>query len=201
MGAAVGRPRETATKKGIGRLSQELHAENWTSRKVVHNCEPPDECVPAPANRRAETDDEEDGHSCVDNMVGALPADLEFAARYDSSSEEETDVGSVSKLARVRKLMERPVDDAAAGKRVPDKEIRAMLCEASRSCQRLSMNEFVQECTRRLDEDDDMDQIRAGVRCFELWPPDVRMCPIASLPVLILISLADIQRMMRVLGC
>ena len=163
MGAVVGRPRQiaTKTKRGLGRLSQELHAENWAPRADAR-AQGPDERGPAPANRRADSEDE-DGD--VDDMVGALPAGLELAAGYDSSSDEETDVGSVAKLTRVRKLMERPVDDAGAGKKIPDKEIRAMLYEANRSCQRLTMSKFVQECTERLNHDDEMDQIRAGVRC------------------------------------
>ena len=172
MGAGIGRPRPSATKAGLSRLSQELRAENWgppgPAPRAAAATAAAHDSVPAPtsgprAHRRVETDDEDDDGD-VDDMLGVLPADLGYAAGFDSSSDDEADVGSVAKLARVRKLMERPVDDAGTGKRMTDREVRAMLSEASRSCQRLAMLQFVKECTQRLDEDDGMEKMCA-VRC------------------------------------
>ena len=70
------------------------------------------------------------------------------------AQDEEIDVGSQRKIARVRRLMESPVIDARA-KKMSDREVRAMLSEAHVTSQRFDMQEFLEGCRQRLDAKDD----------------------------------------------
>jgi hypothetical protein len=64
--------------------------------------------------------------------------------------------------------MELPVAEAGAGRRLPDRQIRAMLADAHRRCQGIDMLDFVHECKRRLEEDD-LERSSAGRRCSHHW--------------------------------
>ena len=187
MGAAVRKPAKSATKSAISRLQGELHPELWEG----HGRPAPDGPAPAeapqdraPSQARAgrarggsaaaggaRGDDGDDSDDGYDGDDGGVLAGLDYAslaAGYASSSDEEVDVGSDAKVARVRKLMELPVAEAAAGRRVPDRQIRAMLADAHGRCQGIDMLDFVHECKRRLEEEDDLERSSAGRRCSHL---------------------------------
>ena len=177
MGAAVRKP-ESATKSGLNRLAQELRKENWTTQQTPsESAVDPGTAVvrkgvrwggknkSAASTRRSDDEDDEDDDDA--KLEGDMPADYDYSAGFDSSSDEEIDCGSEDKVARVRKLMERPVGDAGAGKRVPDREIRTMLSDAHVYSQRVGMLQFVDECRQRLDNaGDGMEPISSAGRRF-----------------------------------
>lgn len=185
MGSAVRKPAKSATQGGISRLQSELHPELWevhmpSQPEAPNNIRHSQVCAPGPRVRGGSTaggdddDDDEGDDRGEEDLVGELPADIDcasLATGYASSSDEEVDVESDAKVARVRKLMEFPIAEAAAGSRVPDRQIRTMLAEAHRRCQSMDMLDFVHECKRRLEEDDDLPRSSAGRRGAELKLP------------------------------
>jgi len=181
----VRKPAKSATKGGISRLHSELHPELWEAHMPPQPEAPNNNIAhgqagaPDPRVRGASTaagggDNDDDDDRGEEDILGEIPADVDYAslaAGYASSSDEEVDVGSDAKVARVRRLMEFPVAEAAAGSRVPDRQIRTMLAEAHRRCQSLDMLDFVRECKRRLEEEDDLPRSSAGRRGAELKLP------------------------------
>ena len=148
MGAALRKP-ESKTKSGLSRLNAELRTENWTKAPAKEDREPGRGAAKQRSGAGSDDDDDDD-----DRLAGDLSADYDITTGYASSSDEDIDYASEDKVARVRRLMEHPLGDAGAGKRVPDREIRAMLSEAHIYSQRLGMLQFVEECRQRLDADD-----------------------------------------------
>ena len=76
---------------------------------------------------------------------------------------------SEEKISRVRRLMEPPVqgvpkhlDEVSVGKMPSNREIRTVLSEAHRNCQRHSMEQFIEECKKRLENDEDRENILPG---------------------------------------
>jgi hypothetical protein len=187
MGAAVTKQANSATKGGISRLQSELHPELWqvhmpSQPEAPNNIAHGKAGEPGPRVRGGRSaagggdddDDNDDDDRGEEDLLGELPADVDYASLatgYASSSDEEVDVESDAKVARVRKLMEFPIAEAAAGSRVPDRQIRTMLAEAHRRCQSMDMLDFVHECKRRLEEKDDLPRASAGRRGAELKLP------------------------------
>jgi hypothetical protein len=192
MGAAVRKPAKSATKSAISRLQGELHPELWEGHRPAPGgpamAEAPQDRAPGHASAarggharawsaaaggaRGDSDDSDGDGAGWGELPGELAAGLDYeslAAGYASSSDEEVDVGSDAKVARVRKLMELPVAEAGAGRRLPDRQIRAMLADAHRRCQGIDMLDFVHECKRRLEEEDDLERSSAGRRCSHHW--------------------------------
>ncbi len=76
---------------------------------------------------------------------------------------------SEEKISRVRRLKEPPVqgvpkhlDEVSVGKMPSNREIRTILSEAHRNCQRHSMEQFIEECKKRLENDEDRENILPG---------------------------------------
>jgi len=186
MGAAVRKP-ESKTKSGLSRLNAELRTENWTKHKAPakEDREPGQGAAKQRSGAGSDDDDDDDD----DLLAGDLSADYDITAGYASSSDEDIDYASEDKVARVRRLMETPLGDAGAGKRVPDREIRAMLSEAHIYSQRLGMLQFVEECRQRLDADDPVlePSSSAGRRCVVFLLCSWLLCAL-SIPKLVLLS-------------
>ena len=170
-------------KSGIERLKEELHSENWP-KKVPAAPQAPEaegsvnKASPSRwgANKASPTrwgavegKQEEDQDDDFFGKLPPLPADFEFTTPYLSSSDEEFDIVSEEKISRVRRLMEPPVegvpkhlDEVSVGKMPSNREIRTMLSEAHRNCQRHSMKQFIEECKKRLENEEDRENILPG---------------------------------------
>ena len=119
-----------------------------------------------PSQKEPNSEEEDDAEG---DPMDTIPADLDYAA-FLSSDEDEIDIGSEKKVARVRRLMEQPVDDSAASKRATAGEIRALLKEAHVQSQRMNMQKFLEDCKRRLESDDSLGEPAAGRRCCLVLP-------------------------------
>ena len=165
MGAAVLKPAKSAgsgkTRAGIERLRRELEERKRATAGAQLPALPGQakgtEHTAAAAPPPAEAPDSDD--EALYAIVGEIPADLavdyHYAHLFTEGDDGRVDVASQAKIARVGRLMERPVDDAGNKQpRFSDREVRKMLSEAHAQFQRQGMEAFLAECRQRLDTDD-----------------------------------------------
>ena len=175
MGAAVLKPAKPAgsgkTRAGIERLRRELEerkregasrsATAWDpagaqlpalsgqARGTEHKA------AAAPPPAEAPDSDDEALYAIVGEIPADLAVDYQYAHLFSEGDDGRVDVASQAKIARVGRLMERPVDDAGNKQpRFSDREVRKMLSEAHAQFQRQGMEAFLAECRQRLDTDD-----------------------------------------------
>ena len=175
MGAAVLKPAKPAgsgkTRAGIERLRRELEerkregasrsATAWDpagaqlpalsgqARGTEHKA------AAAPPPAEAPDSDDEALYAIVGEIPADLAVDYQYTHLFSEGDDGRVDVDSQAKIARVGRLMERPVDDAGNKQsRFSDREVRKMLSEAHAQFQRQGMEAFLAECRQRLDTED-----------------------------------------------